>query len=63
MAEHPSKVPKANLRRFLRNWVSNAVNRYGVGQPRIIGYETITTFVPVDDSEGEEEKDFAAAAL
>jgi hypothetical protein len=48
----PSKRPKSDLPKFLRKWVSTAVNKYGVGQPRIIGVETKTVFVPADNGEG-----------
>jgi hypothetical protein len=49
---HPDRRPESNLKLFLRNWVSNGVNKYGVGQPRIIGYETETIFVPAKDNVG-----------
>lgn len=51
---HPKKRPKGEhgLRAFLRNWVAKGVNKYGLGQPRIIGFETVTEFVPVLDEGG-----------
>lgn len=51
---HPKKRPKGvhGLRAFLRNWVANAVNKYGLGQPRVVGYETVTEFVPVPGEGG-----------
>lgn len=51
---HPKKRPKGvhGLRAFLRNWVANAVNKYGLGQPRIVGFETVTEFVPVPGEGG-----------
>ena len=51
---HPKKRPKGEhgLRAFLRNWVAKGVNKYGLGQPRIIGFETVTEFVPVPDEGG-----------
>ena len=51
---HPKKRPKGvhGLRVFLRNWVANAVNKYGLGQPRIVGFETVTEFVPVPGEGG-----------
>ena len=51
---HPKKRPKGvhGLRAFLRNWVANAVNKYGLGQPRIVGFETVTEFVPMPDEGG-----------
>jgi hypothetical protein len=52
--EAPSKIPKSDFHRFLRNWVSNAVKKYGVGQPRVIGFETETIFVPAKDEPGGE---------
>jgi hypothetical protein len=47
--ESPGKIPKSDFHRFLRNWVSNAVTKYGAGQPRVIGFETETIFVPAKD--------------
>ena len=41
----PVKERKKNLRAFLRNWVSNAVNKYGAGQ-KFAGYQEFVTFVP-----------------
>ena len=41
----PVKERKKNLRAFLRNWISNAVNRYGAGQ-KFSGYQEVVTFVP-----------------
>ena len=41
----PVKKRKKNLRAFLRNWVSNAVNKYGAGQ-KFAGYQEFVTFVP-----------------
>lgn len=51
---HPKKRPKGvhGLRAFLRNWVANAVNKYGLGQPRVVGYETVTEFVPMPGEGG-----------
>ncbi len=48
---HPKKRPKGEhgLRAFLRNWVAKGVNEYGLGQPRVVGYETVTEFVPMAD--------------
>ena len=54
LKHHPKGRPKGvhGLRVFLRNWIANAVNKYGLGQPRIIGFETVTEFVPVPDEGG-----------
>ncbi|MCR5346180.1 MAG: hypothetical protein K6E38_00210 [Fretibacterium sp.] len=41
----PVKERKKNLRAFLRNWVSNAVNRYGAGRKFAV-YQEVATFVP-----------------
>lgn len=41
----PVKERKKNLRAFLRNWVSNAVKKYGAGQ-KFAGYQEVVTFVP-----------------
>ena len=51
---HPKKRPKGvhGLRSFLRKWIANAVNKYGLGQPRVVGYETVTEFVPVPGEGG-----------
>lgn len=48
---HPKKRPKGvhGLRAFLRNWIAKGVNEYGLGQPRVVGYETVTEFVPMAD--------------
>jgi hypothetical protein len=45
----PSKIPKSDFRKFLRNWVSHAKPGQPPDQRRIIGYETEVTFVPVKD--------------
>jgi hypothetical protein len=49
----PEKRPK-NLCRFLRNWVSNAVNKYGAGQQHAANQEAEDGFyfVPADDEGG-----------
>ena len=54
LKHHPKGRPKGvhGLRVFLRNWIANAVNKYGVGQPQIIGFETVTEFVPMQDEGG-----------
>ena len=41
----PVKERKKNLRAFLRNWVSNAVNKYGAGR-KFAGYQETVMFVP-----------------
>ena len=48
---HPKKRPEGvhGLRVFLRNWIAKGVNEYGLGQPRVVGYETVTEFVPMAD--------------
>ena len=48
----PSQRPKSNLKKFLRNWISRAAKDYGPDKRRIIGYETVTEFVPVDETGG-----------
>jgi len=50
-----SKRPGSDLKKFLRNWISRAANDYGAGQRRIIGYETVTEFIPADEAEGEQD--------
>jgi hypothetical protein len=45
----PAKRPKSKLLKFLRKWISTAVNEYGARQKRILGIETETVFVPMKD--------------